>query len=110
MNDAAILHQTLIKRSVVDVSAMLQSVLCIVFVMALAGCGFSSSTTGNAHGDSELQAEEPTCYREAKSEYEAAGASQSPNAALLNIGAALAFKDNAFEKCAPAADGKNKIN
>jgi hypothetical protein len=94
-------------RPVVDVSAMVHSALCIVIVIALAGC---SSAAGSARGGPELQVEEPTCYRQAKTEYEAAGASQSPNAALLNIGAALVAKDNTFEKCAPAGGGKTKIN
>jgi hypothetical protein len=107
LNYAAILHQTLMNRLVLDASAMLQTALCMVIVMALAGCNF---TTGSARRDPERQVEEPTCYRDAKSEYEAAGASQSPNAAFLNIGAALVSKDNAFEKCAPAGGGKNKTN
>jgi hypothetical protein len=105
--DAAILDQTLMNHSVMDASAMLQSALCMVFVMALAGCGFA---TGSARGDPQPQVEEPTCYRDTKSEYEAAGASQSPNTALLNIGASLAAKDNALGKCVPAAGEENQIN
>jgi hypothetical protein len=90
-----------------DVSAMLQSALSMVIVIAIAGCG---SAIGSARGDSQHPMDEPACYRDTKSEYEAAGASQSPNAALLNIGASLAAKDNAFGKCVPAAGEKNQIN
>jgi hypothetical protein len=92
-----------------DASAMLRSAFCMVIVMALVGCGSIGSTSGSAHGDSELQAE-PTCYRDTKSEYEAVGANQSPNAALLNIGAALTSNDNAFENCASSGRAKNKVN
>lgn len=93
--------------TIMDASAMLQSALCMVFVLALAGCGMA---TGGVRGDPQPQVAEPTCYRDTKTEYEAAGASQSPNTALLNIGASLAAKDNGFGKCLPAADEKNRIN
>jgi hypothetical protein len=88
-----------------DASAMLQSALCMIFVMALAGCGMA---TGSARGDPQSRMDEPTCYRDTKSEYEAAGASQSPNTALLNIGASLAAKDNGFGKCLPATGEKSQ--
>jgi hypothetical protein len=84
---------------------MLQSALSMVSVMALAGCG---SPAGSARDDRQLQMAEPTCYRDTKSEYEAAGASQSPNAALLNIGASLAARDNALGKCLPAAGERTR--
>ena len=100
------LSKSLMNHPVMDASAMLQSALCMVIVMALAGCG---SAAGSARDDPQLQVDEPTCYRDAKSEYESAGASQSPNAAMLNIGASLAAKDNGFGKCVPAA-GEKKIN
>jgi hypothetical protein len=104
---AAILDQTLNNHPVMDASAMLQPALCMVIVMGLAGCG---SAIGSARDDPQQQMEEPTCYRDTKSEYEAAGASQSPNAGLLNIGASLAAKDNGFGKCVPAAGERSKIN
>jgi hypothetical protein len=99
---AAIVQPTLSSRSI----ALLQSALGMVVVMALAGC---SATPGSTRGQSDSQTEGPACYRETKSQYEAAEAGQSPNAALLNIAAALASKDNAFENCVPAT-GANKNN
>ena len=75
--------------------------------MALAGC---VSATGSARSDPEAQMQEPTCYRDTKSEYEAAGASQNPNAALLNIGGDLGSRDNVLEKCMPAAGARNRTN
>jgi len=86
---------------------MLRSALCIFMVVTLAGCG---SATGSARGDPEVQVDEPACYRDAKSEYEAAGASQSPNAALLNIGGSLAARDNGFGKCVPTGGERNPIH
>jgi hypothetical protein len=102
---AAIPDQTR-KTSGTEASAMLQSALCMLIVTALAGCG---SATGSARDDRQLLMDEPACYRDTKSEYEAAGASQSPNAAMLKIGASLAARDNALGKCLPAAGENNQI-
>ncbi len=107
LNYADILRETLMNQPVEDATARLPSALCIVILMALGGCGASA---GSARGDSELQVQEPACYRNTKSEYEAAGTSQSPNAALLDIGAALATNDNTLQKCLPAGGGRNKVN
>jgi hypothetical protein len=98
----AVPDRALITRPVAHRSAVLQSGLFMVMAIALAGCG---SAIGGGRADPETQIDEPTCYREAKSEYEAAGASQNPNAGMLNIGAALAAKDNASDlrsPCGPA--------
>jgi hypothetical protein len=110
LNDAANLHQTRMNQRIVDASAMLQSALCMVIMLALAGCGSPGSAAGSTRNDPGLKVDEPACYRDARSEYEAAGASKTPNAALLDIGAALASRDNGLEKCVPAVSGKNNHN
>ena len=102
LNYAAILYRSLMNRRSVDASAMLQSTFSMIIVLAHAGCGAGSFTSGSARGDAEFQLERAACYREAKLNYEAAGAGPDPNAALMNIGAALIAKDNAFEQCTPA--------
>lgn len=108
VNHAIVPHQTLMNRPAVDAPAILQAALCITIVIALAGCSTAASTAANARGESQV--EEPTCYRDAKSEYEAGGVSRDPNVALLNIGGELVSKDDAFEKCVPTGGGKNKSN
>jgi hypothetical protein len=96
---AANLLQLLINRQSVDASKMLKAAFCIIVASAVAGCAADSFTAGTAHGDAEFRMQGPACYRQAKSNYEAAGASPDPNAALMNIGAALSAKDDAFEQC-----------
>lgn len=76
----------------------------LVVVLTLAGCSIGGPAAGSA-GDPRLM-EGPNCYREAKSEYEAAGTSQNPNAALMNIGSELGARENPFERCSSAAGSK----
>jgi hypothetical protein len=78
----------------------------VIIVLALTGCSASVSPSGSAGGDPVSRMEEPACYREAKSSYEAAGTSSDPNAALVNIGAALSARDSVFDRCTPARDLK----
>ena len=58
-----------------DASRMLQCTLAIIIAVALSGCGTGMSPSGGARDDPEAHMEEPACYREAKSNYEAAGTS-----------------------------------
>jgi hypothetical protein len=108
VNYVTVLHQTLMNRPVVNAAAILQFALRIAIVIAVAGCNSGGSTNGNSRGESQV--EEPTCYRDVKSEYESAGVSQNPNAALLNIGGELASKDETFEKCVPTGGARNRTN
>jgi hypothetical protein len=108
VNYVTVRHQTLMNHPVVNAAAILQSALCMAILIAVAGCNSGSSANGNPRGESQV--EEPTCYRDAKSEWESAGVSQNPNAALLNIGGELASKDETFEKCMPAGGARNRTN
>jgi hypothetical protein len=102
---AAFIRQSVIDRPAVDASEILRSACSIIVVLALAGCGAGTSTAGSGHADPEVQME-TACYQKAESDYEAAGIGPNPNAALMNIGAALTAKDNAFEQCVRARGGK----
>jgi hypothetical protein len=108
VNYVTVRHQALMNHTVVNMAAILQSALCMVIVIAVAGCNSGSSANGNPRGESQV--EEPTCYRDVKSEWESAGVSQNPNAALLNIGGELASKDETFEKCMPTGGARNRTN
>ena len=78
--------------------AMLQFALSVALVMGLAGCAAGNFAP---QGNPESRMDGPACYRDTKANYEAAGTGPDPNAALVNIGAGLMAKDDAFEHCVP---------
>lgn len=92
-------------RPSIDAAVMRPSTFVLVIALGLAGCGASASNAESAQG-SASRMEGPACYRDAKSNYEAAATGPDPNAALMNIGAALTATDDAFAHCDPEPDLK----
>jgi hypothetical protein len=108
LNFASILYRLLTHCRAVDESEMPRFTFPAIVVLGLAGCAPGSFNAGGAYNDPQFRMEEPACYRETKSNYEAAGTGPDPNAALLNIGAALIAKDNALGLCT-SARGREQI-